>query len=173
MENKLISCYKLDKWNIITICFYLLLSYFLWIYCLENKVNQKQILFIYGFGTQFFIYGWQYRALRNFNYFLIWVVIGLVHFYIFLNIKNLPELAFPNGHAALVLRSTIISLFLFQFLRFVSLKIQNKELVMPAKSNRYDILNERKTTIVDVICFFIFMAVTIFIMIILPQISRS
>ena len=156
MENKLIRCYKLSKWNIITVCFYVLLSFFLWSYYFENKTDQKQILFYYGFGTQFFIYGCQYRALRNFNYFLIWTVIAIIHFCIYLTIKDFSELAFVNGHAALGLRSTIITLLLFQFLRFISLKIQNKELAVPSRNGKTDLLDERKITIVDIICFMVF-----------------
>ncbi|MFH6957459.1 hypothetical protein ACHRV1_08635 [Flavobacterium aquidurense] len=163
MENKLIRCYKLNKWNIITVCIYLLLSIFLWMYCLENKIDQKEILFYYGFGTQFFIYSFQYRELRNFNYFLIWIVIAIIQFCIYLAIKDSPELALVNGNAALGLRSTIITLLLFQFLRFLSLQIQHKELVAPARSSKTDLLDERKITIFDVICFIIFVAVTIFL----------
>lgn len=160
MENKLIRCYKLSTWNIITVCFYVLLSFFLWSYYFENKIDQKKVLFFYGFGTQFFIYVFQYRALRNFNYFLIWIVIGILHLCVYLSIKDSAELAFVNGHAALGLRSTLISLLLFQFLRFISLKIQNKELVVPARSSRTDLLDERKITLVDRICFIVFIFIT-------------
>lgn len=162
MENKLIRCYKLSKWNIITICFYVLLSFFLWSYCSVNETNTRKILFYYGFGTQFFIYCFQYRALRNFNYFLIWIVIAIIHFCVYLAIKDFSELAFANGNAALGLRNTIITLLLFQFLRLMSLKIQDKELVVPSKGSRTDLLDERKITIVDITCFFIFAIVTIF-----------
>lgn len=157
MENKLVRCYKLSKWNIITICFYILLSFFLWSYCSVNETNTRKILFYYGFGTQFFIYGFQYRALRNFNYFLIWILIAIIHFCVYLAIKDSSELAFVNGNAALGLRSTIITLLLFQFLRVMSLKIQNKELAVPSRNGKTDLLDERQTTIVDVICFIIFL----------------
>lgn len=162
MENKLIRCYKLNKWNIITVSSYVVLSIFLLTYSIENKYDHRGLLFFYGFGTQFFIYGFQYRALRNFNYFLIWVLIAIIHFYIFLVLKNFPELELVESHAAAGLRSTIFSLLLFQFLRFISLKIQHKELVVPAKNSRYDILDERKVTIVDGICFLVFIAATVF-----------
>ncbi len=164
MENKFIRSYQLSKWNIITIFSYLLLSIFLLSYGAVNKICLKKILFFYGFGTQFFLYCFQYRALRNFNYFLIWTGIGIIHFFIFLSIKDSVELIFVNnnGNAALGLRSTLISLILFQFLRFLSLRIQDKELVVPSKNSRYDMLDERKVTIVDYIAFFAFFIVTIF-----------
>ncbi|MCM0666219.1 hypothetical protein [Flavobacterium tyrosinilyticum] len=165
MKNKFIRRYQLTKWNIITICSYFLLSIFLLSYGAINKIHLKEILFFYGFGTQFFIYGSQYRALRNFNCFLIWTVIGIIHFCIFLSIKDSVELAFVNGHASLGLRSTLITLLLFQFLRYLSLKIQGKELVVPSKNSRTDLLGERKTTVVDIFLFFIFIGVTMFFLV--------
>jgi len=165
MKNKFIRSYQLTKWNIITICSYLLLSIFLLSYGAINKIHLKEILSFYGFGTQFFIYGSQYRALRNFNYFLIWTVIGIIHFCIFLSIKDSVELAFVNGHASLGLRSTLITLLLFQFLRYLSLKIQRKELVVPAKNGKTDLLDERKITVADTIFFLIFIGVTMFFLV--------
>lgn len=166
MENKLIRCYKLSKWNIVTVSFYILLSFFLWFYRFENKFNPKETLFFYGFGTQFFIYGFQYRALRNFNYFLIWIVIAIFHFCIFLAIKDLPELAWKDGRSvAIVLRNTIMSLLLFQSLRYISLKLQDKELVVPSKNSTIDALDGRKVTTIDTICFIIYVIVTLFFII--------
>ncbi|MDP5200077.1 hypothetical protein [Flavobacterium sp. DG2-3] len=165
MEKKLFRCYKLNKWNYITLSVYLLLSFFLLTFFLLNKFDRKQVLFFYTFGTQFFIYGGQYRALRNFYYFLIWLTIGIIHFSLFLSLRNDPELAFVNGHASLGLRSTIISLLLYQFLRFISLTIQKKELVVPAKYGKYDLLDERKVTFLDYICFFTFFGLTLYFMV--------
>ncbi|WP_426485927.1 hypothetical protein [Flavobacterium sp. 2] len=163
MENKYIRFEKLSKWNIITVFSYLLISFFLFPYCLNSKFERKDILFMYGLGTQLFIYFFQYRALRNFNYFLIWIVIGIIHFFIFIGIKDDPQFALAHGNATLGLRNTIISLALFQFLRFMSLIIQDKEFVVPSKGSSYDLFFERKLTIIDVICFIIFMGVTIFL----------
>ncbi|MBB4803070.1 hypothetical protein HNP37_003145 [Flavobacterium nitrogenifigens] len=163
MKNKFIRRSKLNKWNIITISCYVLLSFFLFSYGALNKSNQKDILLFYGIFTQLFLYSFQYRALRNFNYFLVWTVIGVIHYCFFLFLKDLPSLVFDrnNFRAALILRNTLVTLLLFQFLRFVSLQIQNKELIMPAK-NGIDLYDERKVTILDIICFFVFLGVTVF-----------
>ncbi len=69
-----------------------------------------------------------------------------------------------NLHVVKVLISTLISLLLFQLLRFLSLKIQNKELIMPAKNGGTDLYDDRKGTIFDVICFFVFLGVIVFAM---------
>lgn len=166
MKNKkLIRSYKLSKWNIVTLSVYILLSLILWLYCSNNNNNLKEVLFSYTFGTQFFLYCFQYKALRNFNYFLIWLVIGIIHYCIFLNIREYPILAFVNEHASWGLRNTVISLFLFQFLRFLSLKIQNKELVSPARNSRYDLWDDRRVTIVDIASFLFFVIVTILLLV--------
>ncbi len=162
MQNKLIRFYKLSNWNIITISSYLLLSIFLLTYGFANKSSLQKIIFFYGFGTQFFIYIFQYKALRNFNYFLIWTAIGVIHLCLFLTIKDLPELSMTNYNAGQGLRNTLITLVLFQFLRFISLRTQNKELVAPAKGSKYDILDERNVTIIDILCFVVFLIVTFF-----------
>ncbi|MDQ6469209.1 hypothetical protein RB619_01050 [Flavobacterium sp. LHD-80] len=165
MKNKFIRRSKLTKWNIITISIYVLLSFFLLSYVAINK-NTQDILFLYGLATQLFLYSFQYRALRNFNYFLIWVVIGILHFCVFLALKDLPQNIFERSglKAAIILRNTLLSLFLFQVLRFLSLQIQNKELIMPAKNGATDLYDDRKGTIFDVICFFVFLGVTVFAM---------
>lgn len=164
MKNNFFRRSKLSNWNITTIICYVLLSFFLLSYVFMNKTKQQDILFLYGLGTQLFLYSFQYRALRNFNYFLIWVIIGVIHFCAFLFLKNSPEYLFDQSHldAVNVLRSTLISLLLFQILRFLSLQIQNKELIMPAKNGGTDLYDNRKGTIFDVICFFVFLGVTVF-----------
>lgn len=166
MENNFIRSSPLTKWNIITIVCYVLLSFFLFSYGALNKTSQKDLLFLYGISTQLFLYSFQYRALRNFNYFLVWVVIGVIHLSVFLFLKNLPDQVFERSHlnAAMSLRNTLFSLFFFQFLRFVSLQIQDKELIMPTKNGGTDLYDDRKATIVDVICFFVFLIVIVFAM---------
>ena len=53
-------------------------------------------------------------------------------------------------------------LVLFQVLRFVSLKIQNLELV-PADRSGFNDLDERKISMVDYILFFIYPGMTAFL----------
>lgn len=164
MENKFINYDKLTKSNIITLSSYLLISFFLLPYCFQNKTNHKDILYLYGLGTQLFLYFFQYKALRNFNYFLIWITIGIIHYFIFLAIKDFSEFKLAHGNAAFGLRNTIFSLLLFQLLRFISLAIQDKELISPGKGNTTDLYDGRKASIIDIICFFIFLGTTIFLL---------
>ena len=57
------------------------------------------------------------------------ILIGLIHIIIFLLIKDNGELYFEKGHSGKGLNYTIIAILLIQILRYLSLKIQQKELV--------------------------------------------
>jgi|TARA_B110000977_G_scaffold181676_1_gene242595 hypothetical protein len=67
-----------------------------------------------------------------------------------------------NGNASQGLKNTVVMLVLFQVLRFVSLKIQNLELV-PADRSGFNDLDERKISMVDYILFFIYPGMTAFL----------
>jgi hypothetical protein len=57
-----------------------------------------------------------------------------------------------NGNASQGLRNTVVMLVLFQVLRFVSLKIQNLELV-PADRSGFNDLDERIISMADYLLF--------------------
>jgi len=67
-----------------------------------------------------------------------------------------------NGNASQGLRNTVVMLVLFQVLRFVSLKIQNLELV-PADRSGFNDLDERIISMADYILFFIYFRMTAFL----------
>ena len=67
-----------------------------------------------------------------------------------------------NGNASQGLRNTVVMLVLFQVLRFVSLKIQNLELV-PADRSGFNDLDERIISMADYILFFIYPGMTAFL----------
>ena len=67
-----------------------------------------------------------------------------------------------NGNASQGLRNTVVMLVLFQVLRFVSLKIQNLELV-PADRSGFNDLDERIISMADYILLFIYFGMTAFL----------
>lgn len=136
---------------------YLVVSYFLYVFFVtsENPKLPSNILFVYGFSTQFFLYAFQYRSLRNFNYYICWIVVGIAHFFIYFEISDDPRIILPNANAAVELRNTFFSLILFQILRFISLRLQKMELVMIDRSG-FNYGDNRKNTTVDIILFIIF-----------------
>ncbi|WP_210485954.1 hypothetical protein [Rufibacter aurantiacus] len=157
MKRPLIYFQELNTWDKVTIGLYLNISlglYFL--YAGSELVEEKKdILFWYPYGTQLFLYFVNYRSLRNKSVYAIWFLIGLFHYYFYLNLISDPLLEGVKVHAATGLRNTVILLSLFQVLRIVSLKIQGEELVCPSKS-RTDLFEERDVTIIDFILFVIY-----------------
>lgn len=152
-----------DKWSIGV---YLVLTLGLAIYWLQidNQANKSAILFTYGVITQFLIYGVLYKSLRNLTVFSIWLLIGLVHFYGYCELRTDVTLIATDGHSALPLRNTIPLLILFQFLRFISLKIQHQELVCPGKPSKWDktdLYSEREINWLDYVLLVIYVACAI------------
>ncbi|MCR9016839.1 hypothetical protein [Aquiflexum gelatinilyticum] len=153
---------KISSWDKVTIGLYIILSIFLWHYfgnAANNKI-QRDILFGYSIGTQFFLYFFNYKSLRNLSVYFFWVGIGILHLFIYLELKDVEMLQNVRGHSATGLRNTIILLFLFQVLRFVSAKTQGQELVCPSKGSRTDFFDERRVTILDFILFVVYIATT-------------
>ncbi len=143
---------KPGKWDLITILLYLGLTAFIFLTRISTNMGW---VFAYSIGKQFFIY-FNYKSLRKFNIWLIWFLFSLMHLYIYREFVNLPELQMPRGPAANGLQFTWLLLVLFQFLRFISAKIQNQELVAPSQTGR-DIWDNRKITDVDGMLFFIYL----------------
>src|SRR5215831_12584308 len=131
-----------DKWSI---GLYFMLTFGLF-YFLEAT---KSIIFFYAFFTQFFLYGFCYKSLRNLTVYFIWIIFGLLHFYLYIILKNDPTLQMVRGHAATPLRNTIPLLILFQILRFLSANIQGQELVSPSKGGTTDLFDERRVNWLD------------------------
>lgn len=158
MRKNIFYFESLKKFDYISITAYLLISAILFIYCYKapQEVNQT-ILLGYGFGTSMLLYGFCYRSLRNLTVYFIWMVIALIHFLIYLQLMDIPDLEMKNGHAAIGLRNTLPMLILFQILRFANIKIQNQELVAPARGSNTDIFNERRVNIADIISFVIYL----------------
>lgn len=104
-----------------------------------------------------FLYVFGYKALRNMSFFICWIVIALIHFAIYLNIRDIQTTAFMTKGANTGLRNTILLLVLFQVLRVVSLKIQHQELITPSRGGGLDLYNEREATFLDLLLFFIYL----------------
>ena len=71
-------------------------------------------------------------------------------------LKNDPSLEMARGHASSSLKYTIILLIEFQILRFVSLRLQHREFVAPAKGGGKDLFEDKNLTIADYMVFVIY-----------------
>ena len=123
---------------------------------INNKELAKFLLLFYSYGTIFFLYIFGYKSLRKLYFTQIFILIGLIHIVIFMFIKNNTDLYFIRGHSGKGLNYTILALILFQILRYISLKIQQKELVCPDRSG-IDMFDNRKTNFFDFIFFLFYM----------------
>lgn len=146
--------YPLTIWNILTIIVYSLFSVGLWFYYNYETYPSPAYLFDYIMGTQLVLIVFQYRAIRNMNMYLFWLVVGIGHATAAYFIKDVSLFQFPAGHISVTMANSLVLVLLLQVLRFFSLKLQRREFITPK-----DIHNERKVTWVDYVCTFSYMVV--------------
>lgn len=156
---------KLNLWDKVTILLYLLLSVVLWYY-FDNTTSskiQRKILFGYTFGTQLFLYGLNYKSLRNLTVYFFWIGIGVIHLLFYFQLKDNQLLKNFHGHSPTGLRNTLILLLLFQILRFISARTQGMELVSPSRGSTRDIFDDRRITLLDFIFFVVYVGSVLFL----------
>lgn len=162
MKRSIFHFKKFNTWDKVTMILYVLISIILWYY-FENVTSNKtkrDVLFWYSLGTQFFLYALNYKSLRKLLVYIFWILIGLIHLFIYFQLKDVAMFQMPGGHVATGLRNTIILLLFFQVLRFISLKIQGQELVCPSKYSRTDTFDDREVTQFDYFLFIVYIGAT-------------
>lgn len=159
MFEKLLNKEKLNVKNKLILAIYVIFSFFLYVYFGVTKKPDIYILMSYTFLTHFWLIGFDYRALRKLNYFFFWLLIGMIHFVIYINIKDNSAYAFVKGHAANGFRTTLILLLIFQCIRFLSFEVQGMDYVSPPKSGKMDMFNEREYTNWDILFTFVLLGV--------------
>jgi hypothetical protein len=159
MLEKLFKKEKLNVKNILILAIYTVFSFFLYIYFDVTKKPNIYILMYYTFLTHFWLIGFDYRALRKLNYYILWLLIGIIHFVIYLKIKDNSAYAFVKGHAANGFRTSLILLFSFQFVRLLCFEVQRMDYVFPSKSDKMDMYNEREYTKWDILFAFFLLGV--------------
>ncbi len=159
MLNNLFNKEKLNVKNILILSIYIVFSFFLYVYFDVTKKPNINFLMYYTFITHFWLIGFDYRALRKLNYYIIWLLIGIIHFVIYLKIKDNSAYAFVKGHAADGFKTTIIVLIFFQFIRLLSFEVQGLDYVSPPRSGKMDMYNEREYTGWDIFLTMILIAI--------------
>jgi hypothetical protein len=146
-ENELIKREKINILNFAFIGIWLCLSiYFLVIEPVEFE-TRKPIVY-YSFGLYFFTLFFNYKSLRNLNVWYVWVGLSLIQIGIYYK-HGLDNTDWP---AIRGLRNFWAFLFLFQLLRWTSLKFQKKEFVALSKT-RTDLHDDRIFTRLDILLF--------------------
>jgi hypothetical protein len=158
--EKIVYFQKLDRWDYFSIAIYLFITILIFID--PYNIINRNIVSQYSFLTPLVLYIFNYKSMRKFNVWLIWLVISLFHLWLFQEIKNITKFEFFGVTGANHLSYTWIFVILYQFLRYISLVDQNKELVAP-NATGIDIYDGRKVGLIDYICFAIYFGVFLII----------
>jgi len=118
---------------------------------------RPEVIIIYAGFTQLFSYVFLYVSLRNFKVYLIWLSFGVIHFILYLCFKADAALEMVNGNASRLLINTLPLLLLFQLLRYFSMKVQQREFVVPAKGGGTDIIERKKISGIDYLILLIYL----------------
>lgn len=150
---------KLNRWDLISIAVYSLLTAGLWYYFVitPEYSHRRVVLYVYAIWTQLVLFALNYKSLRNLAVYLIWIAFACLHLFGYFQLRGNAMLQSFGFHASTGLRNTILLLLLFQVLRYLSLRIQGRELICPSTKGRPDPFDGRTPGFTD----FILMAVYI------------
>jgi len=107
--------------------------------------------------SQLGMYFGLYTSIRNFKAYLLWLCFGVMHLILYFCFRGNPAIKMYRGNPTAGLLNTIVLLLLFQFLRYLSLKFQNREFVAPARGGGPDLFENKKVTFADFVIFVIYM----------------
>lgn len=146
MWDKILTFQKLKTWDKASLIIYFIFSLVIAvIFLLVNNLKDKATtIFIYTASTQFFLYYFNYRSLRNFKVYLIWMGISLLHLLLYFILIESQYFKLINSQLFVGLRNTVFILLLFQVLQIIAILFIGKPLVVPGKGRRMDSFGERK-----------------------------
>ena len=148
---------KIGRIEIITIIVHLLVCTFL---CTAYDLRLFEIeqiktwINMYFFVLPLFMVGFQFRNLRNFNYYLIWTLISVMQLGVFMIEKDNTDFYFVNGSGIDGLKALLPVLVLFQVFRQISLKIYKREIIISLQQYRmtwYEEEEKRNMTWIEVL----------------------
>lgn len=148
---------SLKPWEIFYILLYAIITVGVILTLVFAKSETKQfIIIMYITLSQLGMYFGLYTSLRNFKAYLFWLGFGVIHLILFLCFRSDPTIEMYRGNPTVGLINTIVLLLLFQFLRYLSLKIQHREFIVPAKGGGPDLFENKKATFADFIILIIY-----------------
>lgn len=129
MTNEFFYRTKLEMEDFINLALYGLFSVIILYLYIFEVYNQQVLILFYGVWSNLYVYMCCYK-LRKFNFTLIQLAIGILHFIIYLLFRNNLEFLIPGSINVFVLLRNTIPLVLFvHFLRFIKINITSKELL--------------------------------------------
>ena len=148
----------LKPWESVCMLLYAIVTVGVTLTLVFAKPEAKQVTIImYIVLSQLGMYFGLYTSLRNFTAYIFWFGFGLVHLILFLCFRGNPAIEMYRGNPTVGLLNTTVLLLLFQVLRYLSLKIQHREFVAPAKGGGPDLFENKKVTFADFVIFVIYM----------------
>jgi hypothetical protein len=149
---------SLNPWESVCMLLYAIATIGVILTIVFAKPEAKQVTIImYIVLSQLGMYFGLYTSLRNFTAYSLWFGFGIVHLILFFCFRGNPTIEMYRGNPTIGLLNTIVLLLLFQFLRYLSLKIQHREFVAPAKGGGPDLFENKKLTFADFVIFVIYM----------------
>ncbi|MEO9476234.1 MAG: hypothetical protein ABJG41_11890 [Cyclobacteriaceae bacterium] len=118
-----------------------------------SKEFIKDFTFGYFFVTPIFLVGLLYKRLRNFYFFLSWVLIGLTQIILYPELQGLEEFQFFRGNAFTGMRSLLPTVIMYQILRVIFIRTHNMEMIVATRKyqfSRWDEDQQRKVTWLEV-----------------------
>lgn len=136
---KLINRNPLTSTDKIAIAVHVLASVGMWV-SYEQHLLQidtlKDVVNMYFFMMPMLLVGIFFRNLRNFNFYIIWVFIGITQLMIYPDLIGMSEFEFFRGSAFSGLRTLLPTVLMFQFLRIVFIKTHNMEMIISIGQHR-------------------------------------
>jgi hypothetical protein len=169
---KIIKRKPLSKIDISIVSIHLVACLTIWISYKMNLLQfetLKEIIDIYFFMAPLLLIGIYFRKLRNFNFYIIWVIIGVTQLIGYLNLLEIDELNFYKGSALSSLIVLLPIILMFQLFRIIFLKTNKTEIIvsfMKFRRSRWDINEKRNTTLLEVIFSITLVIIAMLIMII-------
>jgi hypothetical protein len=147
---------KLTDWDIVIVAIYLILTIFVIFNYTSGGINAADILFFYTVLPHLAGYFFLYKALRNFTMYLVCFGFAVVHLILYFLFRGSPNLEMARGDISPMLIDSIILLVLFQILRYISLKMQKREFVLPSRGGGKDLFDNIEPSMTDKLLFVIY-----------------
>ncbi|MEP1358887.1 MAG: hypothetical protein ABJK91_11985 [Nonlabens ulvanivorans] len=104
----------------------------------------RDFIDVYFFILPLLLIGLFFKNLRNFNFFIIWLTIGLIQLLTYPELHDLTGFQFYRGSAFDGLRSLLPTLLVFQLLRIVFIRTHNQELIISIRLFRMTMWEEEE-----------------------------
>ncbi|RFZ95117.1 hypothetical protein D0C36_06205 [Mucilaginibacter conchicola] len=150
MKRPIFYFAELTAWDKISLGIYPIISALIFLIVFDDlsSKSSENLVVNYTLVTQVFLVLGNYRSLRNFLVYLIWVLYALGHLFFYLSINI-------SHHSNLyILRNTVFVLIAYQVIRVINLNIQHQEYIIPNRYGR-DRYDNRPPNVLDFLTFFL------------------